>query len=192
MTNTKPATRTHRFYALASVTLAAAAMRLIPHPPNFTPIAGIALFGGAHFHNRRAAFGVPLAAMLVSDLLLGLAVYGSAVFRLMPFVYLSFALMVCLGRLLSTRRSIIRVGFAAVAGALLFYGITNFGVWLCGNLYPRTWEGLIACYVAAIPYLRNAVAGNLVYTAVFFGGFALAQRRFAVLRDERTPLEARA
>src|SRR5215471_4616839 len=86
-----------RFVALLGITLAAAAMRLLPHPPNFTPLFAMALFGGAYFSNRFAAFAVPLGSMLLSDLALGLLLYGSAVFTLMPFVYVSFVLTVLLG-----------------------------------------------------------------------------------------------
>jgi hypothetical protein len=173
-----------RFYALTLVTLAAAAMRLVPHPWNMTPIAGIALFGGAHFRDHRAAFGVPIAAMLVSDLVLALTVYGSAAFRGIPSVYLAFALTVCLGRVLAPRPSAVRVGAAAIGAALLFYLIANFAVWMRGALYPMTGQGLVACYVAALPYLRNAIVGNLVYTAIFFGGFAVAEWRLPALRRE--------
>jgi hypothetical protein len=173
-----------RFYALTLVTLAAAAMRLVPHPWNMTPIAGMALFGGAHFRDHRTAFGVPIAAMLISDLVLALTVYGSAAFQGIPSVYLAFALTVCIGRALPLHPSAVRVGAAAVGAALLFYLITNFAVWMRGALYPMTGQGLVVCYAAALPYLRNAIVGNLVYTAVFFGGFSVAEWRLPELRRE--------
>src|SRR5437867_7495824 len=86
-----------RFVTLVGITLAAAASRLLPHPPNFTPLFAMALFGGAYFRNRIAAFAVPLAAMLLSDLALGVIHYGTAIFPSMPFVYASFVLTVLLG-----------------------------------------------------------------------------------------------
>lgn len=181
-----------RFTALAAATLVAAAMRLVPHPPNMTPIAALALFGGAQFRSSREAFGVPLMAMLLSDAALAFTVYGSAAFRGIPFVYLAFALTVVLGRGLRARASALRVGSAAIAAALLFYAIANFGVWLRGELYLPTWQGLIACYTAALPYLRNTILGNLAYTALLFGGFAVARRRFPVLREETAAAAARA
>jgi hypothetical protein len=159
-------------------------MRLLPHPYNFTPVAGMALFGGAHFRDVRVAFAVPLFAMFASDLVLSLTVYDIGALRSMPVVYFAFALTVVLGRLLGTRSSALRVGSASVGAALLFYLMTNFGVWTRGALYPMTSEGLVACYAAAIPYLRNAVLGNCFYAIVFFGGFRVAQRRFAGLRDD--------
>jgi len=174
-----------RFRALVFITLGAALMRLLPHPYGFTPVAGMALFGGAHFRDVRVAFAVPLLAMFASDLVLSVTIYDFAALRSMPIVYFAFALTVVLGRFLGTRSSALRVGSASVGAALLFYLITNFGVWTRGTLYPMTWEGLVTCYVAAIPYLRNAVLGNCFYAIVFFGGFRVAQRRFAGLRDDR-------
>jgi len=155
---------------------AAAASRLLPHPPNFTPIAAIALFGGASFYDRRVAFLVPLAAMLLSDLVIGFH-------RLMPLVYGSFALTVLLGFWLRRRRTPQTVLGVALASSAVFFAITNFGVWAMGSLYPHTLEGLIAAYVAAIPFFRNTVLGDLCYASVLFGGFALLERPFPVLRE---------
>jgi hypothetical protein len=167
------------------ITLSAALMRLLPHPYNFTPVAGMCLFGGAHFRDLRVAFAVPLLAMFASDLVLASTVYDFSALRSMPIVYLAFALTVVLGRLLGSRSHALRVGSASVGAAVLFYLITNFGVWSRGTLYPMTWEGLVACYVAAIPFLRNAILGNCFYAIVLFGGFWVAQRRFAGLRDNQ-------
>ena len=175
-------TGTQRFRALAVITMAAALMRLLPHPYNFTPIAGMALFGGAQFKDTRIAFAVPLIAMLLSDLVLAATVYGTTAFRGIPYVYLAFAFTVVLRRWLGPRSASSHIGTAAVAAALLFYLIANFGVWMRGTLYPMTWEGFVTCYTVAIPYLRNAILGNLFYAAILFGGFRLAQRRFAALR----------
>jgi hypothetical protein len=160
-------------------------MRLLPHPPNVTPIAAIALFGGAHFASKRAALAVPLTAMCLSDVLLGFGVH-----RVMPFVYGSFASTVFLGRLIRDRRSALAVGGAALTGSVLFFVVTNFGVWLVGDLYPRTLEGLVACYVAGIPFFRNTLAGDFLYAGALFGGFALAQRCFPVLREQSRPAVA--
>ena len=174
-----------RFFTLAGIVLAAAAMRLIPHPPNFTPIAAMALFGGAYSSNKKTAFAIPLAAMYLSDLVLGFWIYDYGWFHdLMPFVYGSFALTVCLGLWIRRRCSPLRVGVAAVTGSVLFFLITNFGVWLTGSLYPMTLDGLAACYTAAIPFFRHMLAGNAVYTIVLFGGFTLMQRYVITLREE--------
>lgn len=173
-----------RFVVLAVLILAAAASRLLPHPPNFTPIAAMALFGGACFASRRTAFLVPFAAMLLSDLAIGLTRgdLSLGLHPLLPVVYGSFALSVCLGFWLRGARTFARVAGATLAGSILFFVVTNFGVWALGTWYPRTWDGLIACYVAAIPFFRNTLLGDVFYSAVLFGSLTLAERRFPALR----------
>lgn len=175
-----------RFLTLLAITLAAAAARLLPHPPNFTPIAAMALFGGCHFASKPSAFGVPLAAMFLSDLLLGYGFHA-----VLPFVYGSFALTVCLGLLIRPRRTPLTIGGVTLAASVSFFLVTNFGVWVQGHLYPRTLEGVVACYIAAIPFFRNTLAGDAFYTLALFGGFALAQARFPVLREPLATAPAR-
>lgn len=174
-----------RFLVLAGMILAAAASRLLPHPPNFTPIGAMALFGGACLSDRRLAFLLPLAAMWLSDLALG-ALHGSPSFglhRLTPVVYGSFALIVCLGFRLRNRRSPLPIAGATLAGSVLFFVLTNFGVWALGSGYPKSWAGLLACYVAAIPFFHNTLLGDAVYAAALFGGLALAEKRLPALRE---------
>jgi hypothetical protein len=180
-----------RFFTILGITLSAAAMRLLPHPPNMTPIAAMALFGGVYFTNRKIAFLVPLAAMYLSDLALGFFVYDFGWFHpFMPFVYASFAVTVCLGLLIRRRLTLLTVGGAALTSSVLFFIVTNFGVWLVDNLYLKTIAGLLSCYVAGIPFFRNTLMGNAFYTLVLFGGFALAQRYLPVLREEPVGIPA--
>jgi len=180
-----------RFFALLGITLSAAAMRLLPHPPNMIPIAAMALFGGAYFTNRRTAFLVPLAAMYLSDLALGFFIYDFGWFHgFMPFVYAGFIVTVCLGLLIRRWLSPWTVAGAALISSVLFFVITNFGVWLVSGLYPKTATGLVSCYVAAIPFFRNALVGNAFYTLVLFGGFALAQRYLPILCEEPVRIPA--
>jgi hypothetical protein len=168
-----------RLMVLIAMVLAAAASRLIPHPPNLTSVTAVALFGGAYFSDKRLAFLVPLAALFLSDLILGF-------YSHMEVVYLSFALIVCVGLWLQKRRSAFHIAGAALASSVLFFLITNFGVWAFGSLYPKTIAGLLACYVAAIPFFQNTLQGDLFFTAVLFGGFALLERSFPPLREPRT------
>ncbi|MEA3224689.1 MAG: DUF6580 family putative transport protein [Planctomycetota bacterium] len=180
-----------RFFVLLGIMLSAAAMRLVPHPPNITPIAAMALFGGVHFASKRTAFLLPLAAMYLSDLALGFFIYDFGWFHgFMPFVYTSFVVTVCLGFLVRHRLTPLTVGGAALMGSVLFFIVTNLGVWLVSNLYPKTLAGLVSCYVAAIPFFRNTFVGDAVYTLVLFGGFALAQRYLPVLRGEPVAMPA--
>lgn len=167
-------TRT-RMLTLAGIILAAAAMRLMPHPWNFTPVAAMALFAGAHISHRAIAFALPLAAMLLSDLVLGFHTG-------MPFVYGAFAMMVGLGLFLRTRVRPLPVLGASLCASLLFFVVTNLGAWAVGGLYPPTGAGLMASYTAAIPFFAHTLAGDLFYSAVLFGGFALLQRSIPVLR----------
>lgn len=174
-----------RFLVLVGMILTAAASRVIPHPPNFAPIGAMALFGGSCFADRRAALVVPLMAMFLSDLAIGF-LSGNLSFglhRFIPVVYGSFALIVCLGFWLRTRRTIVPIAGATVASSVLFFVLTNFGVWAVGSLYPKTWDGLVACYVAAIPFLHNTLFGDALYSAVLFGGLALAEKGLPVLRE---------
>ena len=166
-----------RLLALLAAIFAAAAMRLLPHPPNFSPIAALALFSGAYLSKRAIAFVAPIAALLLSDLFLGF--YPELVF-----VYLSVAATVVIGWAVAKRKSAGRVAIAAVATSILFYLVTNFGVWLLTDYYPDTLAGLAACYVAAIPFFQNTLAGDLFFTALLFGGFALAERAVPRLREE--------
>jgi len=172
-----------RFVTLVAMILTAAVTRLLPHPPNVTPIAAMALFGGGHFASPLAALAVPLSAMFLSDLLLGFGLHP-----VMPFVYGSFAFTVWLGRWLRARRSPLAIAAAAVCWSIVFFVVTNLGVWLVGDLYPRTLDGLVTCYIAAIPFFRNTLAGDACYTVALFGGFALAQRYVPSLDERRTPL----
>jgi hypothetical protein len=174
-----------RLLAILTAIVAAAALRLVPHPPNFTPIGAMALFSGAYLERRGVlAFVAPLAAMLVSDAIIGFHPYMWA-------TYLSVALIVLIGWAVRARISPIRVGAAAVASSVLFYLLTNFSVWLAsGGVYPHTFAGLAACYVAAIPFFQNTLAGDLFYAALLFGGFRLAERIAPRLREGRVPQPA--
>ncbi len=155
----------------------AVVFRLIPHPPNFAPIAAIGLFGGAYLANRWMALAIPLAALFLSDLVLGL---HSGMWA----VYAAMAVSVLLGGWLRSNRAPHRVVGAALAGSLVFFALTNLAVWLMDGMYPMTLGGLAACYMAALPFLQNTVVGDLVFTVALFGGFALLERRFPVLRAE--------
>lgn len=157
--------------------LVATMSRLIPHPPNFSPIAAMALFGGASFADKRAAFLMPLAGLFLSDLVLGF-------YTITPVVYGSFVLIVCLGFWVRCRRGVWRIAGAAVMSAILFFAITNFGVWAMGHLYPQTPAGLVDCYVAAVPFFQNTLLSNLFYSALLFGGLAIAENRFVTLRED--------
>ena len=173
-------------WVLAALILVAALSRLLPHPPNFSPVEAIALFGGAFFASRALAVLVPLLAMLVADLALGLlhgglyaGWFGSAGFWL---VYLCIAASVVLGFGLRGRARAGRVLAYCLAGSVLFFVVTNFGAWLASPMYPRSGAGLLQAYVAGIPFFQWTLLGTLAYAALLFGGFALLRARLPVLR----------
>lgn len=163
-----------------------AALELLPHPANVSPVAAAALFGGACFRSRRAAFAASLGAFALSGLAAGVAAgdWGVAFHPLAPWVFGSFALSVLLGRLLRARRSAARVAAASIAGSLAFFAITNFAVWAQLGSYPPTLAGLAACYGAGLPYLARTLLGDLAYAGGLFGALALAERRGAAPRAE--------
>ncbi len=150
----------------------AAASRLLPHPPNFAPVAAIGLFAGA-FCGRRVGWLVPFVALLASDLVLGFYLPVAMFWN-----YLAFGACLLLGSgLLEKHRTLGRVAGAVLASALAFFVLSNFGMWASGY-YPRTWAGLVACYVAALPFFRNTLASDVLYSAALFGGYALLARWF--------------
>lgn len=147
-------------YALIFIVAAA---RLLPHPGNFTPIGALGLFAGAYLHDRRV-WAVPLAALLLGDVFIGF--YDPVV---MAFVYVGFALSAVIGRiLLRHKRTPVRIGAAVLASASVFFIVSNFGCWATG-MYPHTLDGLVRCYVAALPFFGNTLSGDVFYAALLFG-----------------------
>ncbi len=179
-----------RLGTLILIIIAAAGTRLLPHPPNMTSITALALFGGAYFSDRRLAFAVPLTALLLSDLVMGLWwSWSSAAYQPhMEVQYLSFALIVAMGFRLNRRRTAVRIATASLLAAVVFFLLTNLGEWAFQSLYPKTFEGLVACYVAGIPFFGNSLIGDLIYTVILFGGFRLLESRFAPLREPQLAL----
>jgi hypothetical protein len=179
---------TPRFIVVFSVILVAAAMRLLPHWPNFTPIAAMALFAGTYFDRKQYAFAIPIAAMFISDLVIGL--HAS-----MPAVYLSFATTVLIGMAIRKKINVGSVMLASIASAVIFFLVTNFSWWLASPLYPQTPAGLMASYMAALAFFNdstygisfflNDVLGTIFFSSVFYGAFYLAQMRFPVLDRSR-------
>src|SRR5580658_5005797 len=151
--------------------LLAIVSRLVPHPWNLTPLVAIALFGGATLERTGGAAAVVLVALAFGDAALGTLPYEG-----MAWVYGASVAVVLVGRLLGSHRGVAPTLIAALAAGALFYVVTNFGVWATGHLYPRTVSGLLACYVAAIPFYRHQVVGDLAYTALLFGMLAAARR----------------
>lgn len=147
-----------------TLVLVAGVSRLIPHPWNFTAIGAMALFSGSRMPHKMWAFLAPLLSLLWTDAIIG---FHETTF----FVYAAVALITIIGFWVQNSKSKIVMG--SVAGSVLFFVITNFGVWMAQSMYAKTFEGLVQCFVMAIPFFGNQILGDLVYTAALFGAFAL-------------------
>ncbi len=166
----------NKLLTLIAIIFVVALFRWLPHPPNVSPVAAMALFGGAYFADKRMAFIVPFLALMLGDLLIGFH-------DTMLFVYGGFALTVCIGFWLKSRISASSVLLSAITASLVFFIITNFGVWATSGMYAYNIQGLTQAYVAAIPFFQNSLIGNLLFSAAMFGGYSLLQQRLPALHS---------
>lgn len=139
--------------------------RLIPHPMNVAPITALALFGGVYF-DKRIAPVLPLLALLVSDYFIGF-------YEGIEFTYLAFIISVFAGMWLKSRKTVPMTLGVTIGSSVVFFIVSNFGVWFSGLIYPKTFNGLIECYTLALPFFRNSLFGDLLYVAVMFGVYEL-------------------
>jgi hypothetical protein len=166
----------------------AALLRLLPHWPNFTPIAAMALFAGTYIDKKQYSFAIPIAAMFLSDIFIGFHAN-------MPAVYISFAITVLVGMAIRRRLNVGTVFAAAIGSSLIFFLITNFSAWLASPFYPQTFTGLMESYLAGLAFFRdqshgfsflvNDMLGTVFFSAVFYGAFYLAEMRFPMLDKTR-------
>lgn len=157
---------------LLSLITGVAMLRLLPHPPNFTPILAMAVFAGTLIQDKRWAYGFPIGAMILGDLFLGFH-------SLSLVVYLSFTLMVFLThKLTAGKLNYSKISLSSgVVAPLVFFVTTNFAVWLQGSLYPRTLEGLGTCFALAIPFFKNTWSSSVMFSFILFGIHWLAFER---------------
>jgi len=141
--------------------------RFAPHPANFAPIAAIGLFSGCYLKKKWALL-LPIGAMLISDYFIGFYSW-----KIMASVYLSFALIGLIGIAVKKHKNVYTVIGSSLGASVLFYLVTNFAVWAFGSMYAPNFAGLIQCYVAAIPFFRNTLMGDLFYVSVLFGSYEL-------------------
>jgi hypothetical protein len=187
-----------RTLTLVAIVAAAAATRIIPLVTewwNFTALGAVCLFGGAYFTRRWMALAVPLAAMLVSDIVLAAFKYGWASLLEMWMTYVLFALTAGIGMLLRGRLkfdslpgaalSLTAITGAAIASSVMFFVLSNGQYWLTSGRYPLTAAGLLECYTMALPFAEKMFASNLVYSAILFGGFELLSLQWPELSLRR-------
>ena len=159
--------------------------RLAPHAPNVTPIAASAVFAGMVLRSR--ALAVPISALLLSDL-----VVGTYDWRIMGVVYAALALPALLARWGRAFRPVVVLAPLVLSSSLLFFATTNFAVWAFSGMYAHDLHGLVHCYVAALPFLGNTVAGDMLWTTLLFGTWWSAKFLLAPASGERRRVERRA
>lgn len=171
--------RKSEFILALVLVLLGVSMRFLPHPANFAPIAAVGLFSGLYLR-KWYAFAVPLAAMVISDWQIGFH-------NLIAYTWGSFVLIGVIGLLIRRHKNPMTIVLGTLSGSVLFYLITNFGVWLHSGLYAKTWQGLLECYILALPFFRNTILGDLFYTGALVGMFeaiAYGMRRLTIQKEE--------
>lgn len=145
------------------------------HIYNFSAVMAAALFGGAYITNRALKYAIPVAAMLATDAIIGVYNVG-----IMMSVYGAFLLTVFLGDSWSRKSSLARYAASVFGGSLSFFVLTNLAVFVFGDgtMYPHNWGGLVLCFEQAIPFYRNTLLSDLLFTTVFFGGYELFKLRY--------------
>lgn len=170
-------TTQYKGIVVAGLILLAAASRLVPHPYNFSPVAGMALFGGAAMGRKAWAFILPLGALFLSDLCFALFTTVPGFYGWSQLVnYGAFALIVYLGIAALRKITVLNVLLTSLAASLLFFLLSNFGVWMvAGGVAPYTHDaaGILNTYVLGIPFLGNTILGDMVSSGVLFGAYYL-------------------
>jgi hypothetical protein len=151
----------------------AAATRFLPHPPNFTAIGGMALFGAASLTNKKLAFLVPIMAMLISDLFIPNGFDLS--------VYTAFIAIAAMGLLISNKKGPMPVIVGSISASVIFFAISNFGVWASQAMYTKNAIGLMTCFQAAIPFFPNTLAADLFFSSLLFSSYAIIKKTNLVI-----------
>ncbi len=172
------------FIAVVTGIVLAALSRLLPHPPNFAPMMAIGIFGGALFRRRIWALVIPIAAIWLSDLLLNNVVYG-AYFEGFVWLYdgwywqygVYLLVPIIAGSIFKNNISVAKIAGMGIGTAVLFFLVSNFGVWATTTMYPKTSEGLVICYTMGLPFLKGTLLSNLFYCVVLFGTYYLLENK---------------
>ena len=174
---------------LSIIILLAAFTRIMPHPPNFSPMAAIGLFGAAHFAKKWQAFFIPLIGIWISDLVINNYVYSSSSSNFVWFYsgfywqYISYILIIFAGLFIFNRGiSLTKMFSGMISSSGIFFLVSNFGVWAGGTMYPKNFGGLITCYVAGVPFIHNTIISDVLFTTVLFGTYYLLQVEYSSLK----------
>lgn len=174
---------------LSIIILLAAFTRIMPHPPNFSPMAAIGLFGAAHFAKKWQAFFIPLIGIWISDLVINNYVYSSSSSNFVWFYsgfywqYISYILIIFAGLFIFNRGiSLTKTFGGMISSSGIFFLVSNFGVWAGGTMYPKNFGGLITCYAAGVPFIHNTIISDVLFTTVLFGTYYLLQVEYSSLK----------
>ena len=174
---------------LSIIILLAAFTRIMPHPPNFSPMAAIGLFGAAHFAKKWQAFFIPVIGIWISDLVINNYVYSSSSSNFVWFYsgfywqYISYILIIFTGLFIFNRGiSLTKTAGGMISSSGIFFLVSNFGVWAGGTMYPKNFSGLITCYAAGVPFIHNTIISDLLFTTVLFGTYYLLQVEYSSLK----------
>tara|TARA_A100000164_G_scaffold316154_1_gene296074 strand:+ start:217 stop:777 length:561 start_codon:yes stop_codon:yes gene_type:complete len=175
----------NNFYFVLGLILIASFARIIPHYPNFTPLCAIALFGGKYFNNKYLAYLLPLLALWFSDILInnfvlsnyfdGFTLFYSGFY----WQYGSFILITLIGRKTLNNLSFARLLGIGISSSLLFFIISNFGVWISSSFYSKDIFGLATCYIAAVPFYYGTLTGTIFYSFFLFGSYEFLSRKLS-------------
>ena len=174
----------------ALIILLIAGSRLIPHTENFVPVFAMILFAAVHFKNKFQAIAISIGALWLSDLYINnwgrYAEYHTEfILFASPFNYLAYILIALLSvQFFKNTITIKKVLGSSIGVGVVFFIISNFGVWVSGSLYPMTFDGLITCYIAAIPFFRSTLTSNILFSFVLFGGYYALQNQVRFLKLE--------
>ena len=183
--------RNNNFYLVLGLILIVAFSRLIPHYPNFTPLCAIALFGSKYFNNKYLAYILPLLALWLSDVIINNFVLGEYFSDFTLFYsgfywqYGSFMLITLFGRLTLKNISVSKILGISISSSLIFFVISNFGVWVSSTFYPNTISGLISCYIAGIPFYFGTLGGAIFYSYFLFGSYEYLSRKLIKVPTNR-------
>ena len=174
---------------LTIIILIAAFTRIMPHPPNFSPMAAIGLFGAAHFVKKWQAFFIPIFGIWLSDLVINNYIYSNSTTNFVWFYngfywqYISYAIIIFSGVLIFNKNiSLSRTFGGIVSSSGIFFLISNFGVWVGSGMYTKNFTGLITCYAAGIPFIHNTIISDFLFTTVLFGSYYLLQSEYSFLK----------
>ena len=183
-----------RFGVITMLILLVALSRLVPHPPNFLSVGGMALFGAAYYNRRYLSYLIPVIAMWLSDLAVNNILYAQYFDHFVwfysgaGFTYGAFLLIVLFGTFILKKVRITNLIAAALGASAIFFAVSNFGVWLSSGLYPHTASGLMSCYAAGLPFFQNTLLGNLFYCGLLFGAFGLSVKTIPQLQTKNLNL----